>query len=99
MKRLIKFNSLVAIAFLVLWILLVVVEVEIRLYSFLSYIFFASLPLVFLAFFFASWRALRDSSKHPAGFAALTSVVMSPVFIFVGVTLVTNFKLLIGGHI
>src|SRR5664280_2579907 len=99
MKRLCKYNSLVAVTFFLFWVLLVVVEVKIRLYWFLSYVFFGSLPLVFLAFFFASWRALRDSSKHPASFAALTSIVMSPMFIFVGVTLVTNFKLLIGGHL
>ena len=99
MKRLFKYNSLVAAAFLLLWVLLVVVEVKVRQYSFLSYLFFGSLPLVFSASFFASWRALRNSSKHPAGFAVLTSMVISPVLIFVGVALVTNLKLLIGGHL
>ena len=99
MKRFCAYNGLVAVAFLFLWVLLVVVEVNIHLYWFLSFLFFGSLPLVFVAFFFASWRALRDKSEHPAGFAVLTCLLMSPVFIVVGVIAVTNFKFLIGGHI
>ena len=99
MKRFCAYNGLVAVAFLLLWVLLVVVEVKIRLYWFLSYIFFGSLPLVFVGFFFASWRAFRDRSEYPAVFAVLSSIVMSPVFIVVGVVAVTNFKFLIGGHI
>ncbi len=99
MKRLCAYNSLVALAFVLLWALLVVVEVKIRLFWFLSYIFFGSLPLVFLSFFFASWRALRPTSEYPAGIAGLLSVVMAPIFIIVGVVLVTNFKFMIGGHL
>src|SRR6266496_6429689 len=99
MKRFCAYNGLVAVAFLLLWVLLVVVEVRIHLYWFLSYLFFGSLPLVFVVFFFASLRALRDRSEHPAGFAALISFLMSPVFIVAGVIAVTNFKFIIGGHI
>jgi hypothetical protein len=99
MKHFCAYNSFVAVAFLLVWVLLVVVEVKIRLYWFPSYFFFGSLPLVFIGFFFASWRALRDRSEHPAGFAALSSLVMSPVFIVVGVVAVTNFKFMIGGHL
>ena len=99
MKRFCVYNSLVAVAFLLLWVLLVLVEVKIQLYWFLSYIFFGSLPLVFVSFFFASWRGLRNSSAQAAGIALVSSVVMSPIFIVVGVLLVTNFKFMIGGHI
>jgi len=99
MKRFCAYHSLVAIAFLLLWVLLVIVEVKIHLYWFLGVIFFSSLPLVFVCFFVASWRALRDRAKHPAGLAALASLVMSSVFTIAGVVLVTNFKVMIGGHI
>ena len=99
MKRLCKYNGIVAFAFVLLWALLVVVEVKIRLFWFLSYIFFGSLPLVFVSFFLASWRALRPTTEYPAGSAGLLSLVLTPVFIFLGVTLVTNFKLMIGGHL
>ena len=98
MKRFFAYNGLVAAAFLFLWVLLVVVEVKIHLYWFLGCLFIGSLPLVFVAFFIASWRALLDKSKHPAGFAALTCLLLSPVFIVGGVIAVTNFKFLIGGH-
>ena len=98
MKRLWAYNGLVAIAFLLLWVLLLVIEVKICLFWFLSYIFFGSLPLVFVAFFFASWRALGSKSKHPAGTAGLLSVIITPIFIVIGVVLVTKCKVLIGGH-
>ena len=99
MKRLCAYNSLVALAFVLLWALLVVVEVKVRLFWFLSYIFFGSLPMVFVSFFLASWRALRPTSEHPVGIAGLLSVVMTPIFVIVGVMLVTNFKFMIGGHL
>ena len=98
MKRLWAYNGFVAIAFLLLWVLLVVVEVKICLFWFLSYIFFGSLPLVFVAFFFASWRELGSKSKHPARMAGLLSVIITPIFVVIGVALVTTFKSLIGGH-
>jgi hypothetical protein len=48
----------------------------------LSYIFFGSLPLVFVAFFFASWRELGSKSKHPARMAGLLSLIITPIFGF-----------------
>src|SRR2546425_7220857 len=90
MKRLCTYNGLVAVAFVLLWVLLVVVEVKIRFFWFLGYIFFGSLPFVFVSFFIASWRALRPTSEYPAGKAGLLSLVLTPVFIFVGVTLVRS---------
>ncbi len=99
MKRFCTYNGLVAVAFLLLWVLLVVVEVKIRLFWFLGPLFFASLPLVFLCFFLASRRAFRGQSAHATGSAVLASAIMSPVFILVGVALATKLKLMIGGHI
>lgn len=99
MKRFIQYNSAVAFGFLLLWALLVVVEVKLREFEFLKFIFFLSLFLVFVGFFAASFQALRNSSKHPVGFALLSSLLLSPVFIFLGVTLVTNFKFMIGGSL
>jgi hypothetical protein len=97
MKRFFKYNSSVAIAFVLLWALIDIIIVKIRPYSFVVYTAYASLALVFLAFFFVSWRALRDSSKHPVGFAALSSIVMSPVFIGIGIIFIKSFRHLIGG--
>src|SRR6266540_1694673 len=99
MKRFCAYNILVVVVFLLLWSLLVVFEVKVGLYAFLKYIFFLSLPLVFFGFFFACHRALRKTSKNATTLALASSLVISPVFIFVGVVLVTNFKLLIGGHL
>jgi hypothetical protein len=92
MKQFCKYNTLVAALFLLLWTLLVVVEVKIHPYPFLRFIYAGSLPLVFVGFYFASWRALRNSSMHPAGFAALSCLLMSPALIFIGGVLVTHFK-------
>jgi hypothetical protein len=97
MKGFCKSNSLVAALFVLLWILLVVVEVKIHPYPFLKFIYAGSLPPVFVGFYFASWRALRISSKHPAGFAALSCFLMSPTLIFIGGVLTTRFKHMIGG--
>ena len=99
MKRFIAYNALVAAAFLLLWSLIVVVEVRISNYPFLRYIFFGSLPLVFVSFFIAGLRAFRDGPEHAAGAAALCGLLIAVVFIVFGVILVTNFKLAIGGRI
>jgi hypothetical protein len=99
MKRFLAYNSLVVVTFLALWILLVVVEVKINLFSFLKFIYIGSLALVFVAFFVASWQALRPFSRHPIAIAAVSSLLMSPTVIFLGGALATNFKFLIGGHV
>lgn len=98
MKGFCKSNSLVAALFLLLWFLLVVAEVKIHPYPFLKLIYAGSLPLVFVGFYFASWRALRNASRHPAGFAALSCFLLSPILIFTGGILATLFKHMIGGH-
>ena len=99
MKRFCAYNGLVAVVFLLLWSLLVVVEVKVALFSFLKYVFFTSLPLLFGSFFVASWRALRSSSQNAVAIALASSVVISLLFILLGVTLVTNLKLMIGGQL
>ena len=99
MKRFCTYNGLVALGFLLLWVLLALVEVKIHVYGFLSYIFFGSLPLVFAGFFFASWRAFHERSGSRAVLGALSSAVLSPIFILSCVVAVTGFKFLIGGHL
>jgi len=96
MKRFLKYNGLTAASFLLLWGLIVLVEVNWHLYTFLGYVFIGSFPCVFLAFYFASWRALRGTSRHPVGLAALSSALMSPAVIFLGVTVATNIELVLG---
>ena len=98
MKGFCKSNSLVAALFLLLWILLVVVELKIHPYPFFKIIYAGSLPVVFVAFFLASWRALRVPSKHPTAFAIFSSLLMSPVLIFFGGMLAAYFKRKLGGH-
>ena len=97
MKRFFKYNSSVAIAFLLLWALVDIIIVKIHPYSFVVYTAYTSLALVFLAFFCVNCRVLSASSKHPIGYAVLISVVMSPVFIVIGAIFIKNFRLLIGG--
>ncbi len=99
MKRVFTYNGIVAISFVLLWMLLAAVEVRIHLYEFLGPIFFISLPLAFAGFVFASWRALRPTKEDPFVIAFWLSLVVTPVFIIVGVILVTNFKFMIGGHL
>jgi hypothetical protein len=98
MRRYCAYNSLVAVAFLLFWAGLVVIEVRVALFWFLRLMYIASLLLVFVGFFAASRRALQGSSQHPVGFAVLSSVLISPVFIFLGGALVTSFKFMIGGR-
>ena len=99
MRRFAAYNGMVAAAFLLLWVLLVVVEVKISLFWFLKYVYAASLPLVFVGFFLAVRRAMGSSSKDPIAISVVSSLAMSPVLIFVGGVLATNFKFLIGGHL
>src|SRR5947208_3518214 len=98
MKRFATFSGLAAIGFLLFWALIVVVEVKVQPFWFLKYMFFASLPLVFVSFFVTAWRAFRPA-PNAWGIAVVSSIVLSPIFIFLGVVLITNFKFLIGGHI
>src|SRR5437773_2340395 len=98
MKRFATFSGLVAAGFLLLWALIVVIEVKVQPFWFLKYMFFASLPLVFVSFFVVAWKTFR-SAPNAWGIAVGSSIVLSPILIFLGVVLITNFKFLIGGHL
>jgi hypothetical protein len=49
--------------------------VKINLFWFLKFIYRGSLALVFVAFFVASWRALRPFSRYPIAIAAVSSLL------------------------
>ena len=93
-KPVVFYHSMVALVFLCFWALIVVIEVKIKNFLFLKYLFLGSLPLVFAAFWLAGVRSLRSP-----GFAVASSLLISPVFILVGVSAILRLKLLIGGHI
>jgi hypothetical protein len=97
MRRFLANVGLVAVAFLLLWTLLVVIEVKAHPYSFLKYIFFVSLPAVFICFFVAAWKSFSHSDACVV-IATVSALLISPLLIYFGVVLVTNFKLLIGGR-
>jgi len=99
MKRFVAYNALVALAFLLLWMLLVFIEVRVGRFRFLTFIYIGSLALVFVSFFLASRSALSSWSKHPLALSGVSSLVMSPVLIFLGGILATKFKFLVGGHL
>jgi hypothetical protein len=98
MKRYFAYNGVVALAFLLLWATLVIVEVKMGTVGFLKLIYVGSLPCVFICCFLAGRHALTPS-RHPVGFAILSALIISPLLIFLGGALVTNFKFMIGGHL
>lgn len=99
MKRFVAYNGLVALAFLLLWMLLVFIEVCIGRFRFLTFIYIGSLALVFVSFFLAGRSTLPSWSKHPITLSVVSSLMMSPVLIFLGGILATKFKFLVGGHL
>ena len=99
MKRFFVYHAVLAAVFLLFWTLLVVVEVKVAPFGFLRWGFLASLPLVFVSFLFASLRALQSRPRLLPVLATVSCAVFSPVFIFVGIVLVTNFKCLLGGRV
>ena len=64
MKRYFAYNGLVVVAFLLLWIALVVIEVKASPFKFLKWTYAGSLPCVFICFFLASHRALVSSRYY-----------------------------------
>lgn len=97
MKRLLKYDAIIAAAALLIWIILVVVEVKFRELWFFKFVFWISLAVLFVAFPTAGLLAFRDHPKAGV-IAALVSFVSTPVFIGFGVMLVWYFKIAIGGH-
>jgi hypothetical protein len=97
MKRLLKYDAMIAAAALLTWTALVVVEVKFKEFWFFKYIFWASLAVLFVAFPAAGLLAFRDHPKNGA-ITALVSLVFTPIFIGLGVMLVLCLKIAIGGH-
>jgi hypothetical protein len=99
--RIIKYNGLVFGGFLLVWLGIVAVEAKLGRFTFLKYLFFLSIPLALLAFFLATRSALprSDGAGRQTLKALLIAVVITPILVFVGVTLAVNFKLLIGGRL
>ena len=99
MKRLALYDGLIALAALLVWVAIVVVEVKVREFWFLRYIFWSSLVLLFIAFPVASLVALRDTPSLRGTMAVLSFLCIAPVFTVAGVMLVWHLKVAIGGHL
>jgi hypothetical protein len=97
MKRLLKYDAIITAAALLLWVALVVAEVKFKELWFFKYVFWVSLAVLFVAFPVSALLAFEDRPKA-RGVAALISFVSTPVFIALGVLLVSWFKIAIGGH-
>jgi hypothetical protein len=97
MKRLIKYDAVIALAALSVWLALVVAEVRFKELWFFKYVFWASLVALVIAFPGAGMLAFRDRPRS-GGLAAGASLLLTPVFIVIGVMLVWWFKIAIGGH-
>jgi hypothetical protein len=97
MKRLIKYDAVIALAALLIWVALVVAEVRFKELRFFKYIFWGSLFALFVAFPVAGMLAFREHPRSRAA-AAGASLLLTPVFIVIGVMLVWWFKIAIGGH-
>ena len=98
MKRLIKYDATIALAALLTWVALVVAEVKFEQLWFFKHVFWGSLLTLFMAFPMAGLLAFREHPKSGAA-AAGASLLLTPVFIVVGVMLVCLFKIAIGGHL
>jgi len=98
MKRLLKYDGIIAAVALLLWMTIVVTEVRFKKFWFFKYVFWASLAAIFIALPAAALIAFKGRPKA-GGIAALVSfLVGAPSFIFIGVMLVWAFKIAIGGH-
>ena len=98
MRRLLLYDGFVALVALLIWVTIVVIEVEVSQVWFFKYVFWSSLLLLFAAFPLASLAAFKDRPKVAAVMAVVSFFVISPVFIYVGVMLVWGLKIVIGGH-
>ena len=97
MKRLLKYDAIIAATALAIWVALVLVEVKFRELWFFRYVFLASLVMLLVAFPTAGALAFEDNPKAMA-LAVIASLVLAPIFIVVGVMLVGQLKLgLLGG--
>jgi hypothetical protein len=97
MKRLLKYDTAIALVAVLIWVALVVVEVKFEELWFFKYVFWCSLLALFTAFPAAALLAFRGQPKSGMA-AAGVSLLLTPVFIIVGIMLVWWFKIAIGGH-
>ena len=100
MKRLVLYDTSIALAVLLLWIAIVLVEVKGHRPSFGEQVYVISLVFPFVAFPAASLVALRDRPGRIRALAAAVSFFcVAPGFILVAGLAVVCFKMAIGGGI
>ena len=97
MKRLLKYDAIIAGTALVVWVGIVITEAKCGDLWPLRYLFGLSLLLLFLAFPAAGLVAFLDKPKARV-VAAVVSLLLTPAFIGLGVMLVWYFKIAIGGR-
>jgi uncharacterized membrane protein len=90
---------LIALAALFLWVAIVLIEVKVREFWFLKYVFSSSLLLLFIAFPVASLVALKEKPRLRSIMAVVSFLCITPAFIVTGVMAVWFFKMAIGGGI
>lgn len=96
MKRLAFYDLLIALVAISVWVVLVVLEVKVRELWFFKYIFWSSLLALFVAFPAAGVVALKKEPETRL-LAAAISILLTPVFVIIGVGLVCGLKIAIGG--
>lgn len=97
----IKRNIMIATIFIFVWSLLVVIEVKVANFELLKYIYFLTFPLIVVGFVWAN-KSLIENERSHLGIEVLNyalGIIISVIFILIGIMLVTNLKLLIGGSI
>jgi hypothetical protein len=94
-------NIIVALAFLCLWVLLVIIEVKIEKYTILEYVFMLSNLCIVVSFVWVNKNILKnnDNKLSVTTLNYMIGIIISLVYIYLGVVFVTNFKFLIGGSI
>ena len=95
----IKLNIILALTFLCVWTLLVLIEVKIGNYVLLKYIYIITILCIVISFIWANKNILKNSD-NTISITILNygiGLIISLIFIFIGMVIVTNFKLLIGG--
>jgi len=99
MKRLLKYDALIATAALLLWLTIVVIEVKFQELWFFKYVFWWSLVAILAGFPIAACVAFRGQPKAAAVAGLVSFIFAAPAFILIGVMLVWLFKIAIGGGI
>jgi len=92
--RLLKYNAAVSAAFLLLWLLIVLVEVRVAPFPVLKYVFFLFPPMHINCFFSGKSTCFfyPQTADKPTIRAAIMTVLMAPSVIFLGVVVAVNFS-------